>query len=90
MPSAVTRLRKSSRTIAMRSEPMRSIVASACRASAPPTPPMSWYACRVSSPVSRSRFSHSLAAAKASSGSAPRSPSTSASISSTSASSSKR
>ena len=45
---------------------------------------------RVSRPFSRSRFSHSRAMAKASNGSAPRSPSTSASISSTSSSSENR
>ena len=40
VPCAVTRLRKSSRTSGMRAVPIRSSVASACWASAPPTPPM--------------------------------------------------
>ena len=45
---------------------MRSIVASACWASAPATPPISPYASRVRSFLSRSRFSHRRATAKAS------------------------
>ena len=61
----------------------RSSVASACCASAPPTPPIRSYASRVSSRRSRSRSSHSRDTANASSGSAPRSASTSPTISST-------
>ena len=49
VPSAVTRFRKISRTRGIRSTPIRSMVASAWRARAPPTPPMSRYASRVRS-----------------------------------------
>ena len=67
---------------------MCSIVASACCASAPATPPIASYAALVSSFRSPSRFSHSRDTANASSGNGARAPSDAVSISSTSASSS--
>ena len=90
VPCDVTRFRNSSRTRGVLSVPICSSVSSACRARAPPTPPISRYASRVRSPRSRSRLSQRRDAANARSGNTPRSWLTSETISSTRASSSNR